>query len=156
MKSVDELDLRIMSKLAENQMARYERIAKDLGVVKGTVAYRINRLIKRGIVRGFSFIPDYDALDLKVSFLGLFVPPDKNVLNEITKIPSVILACGTAGTHSMIVAIVARDEEEQNRIIGQIRALEPSLKVDSVSTIFDCPLFINPSRSELFESLLKE
>jgi len=155
MKGVNELDLRIMSKLAENQMARYERIAKDLGVVKGTVAYRINRLIKKGIIRGFSYIPDYDTLGLKVSFLGLFVPPDKRLLNEIREVPNVILACGTAGTHSMVVAIVTRDEEEQNRVIGQIRALEPRLKVDSVSTIFHCPLFMNPSRSELFEMLLK-
>jgi len=156
MKTIDELDLKIMSKLAENQMARYEEIAKDLGVVKGTVAYRIKRLIKRGIVRGFSFIPDYDVLGLKVSFLGLFVPPDKRVLDEISMIPNVIFACGTAGTHSMIVAIVARDEEEQNRVMGQIRSLEPCLKVDSISTTFKCPLFMNPSRSELFEVLLNK
>jgi len=61
---LDEIDLKILKMIQNNAKMRLEKIAEYLHVPKSTVAYRLKRLEKMGIIRGYHVYIDPLMLDL--------------------------------------------------------------------------------------------
>jgi len=54
-RALDKRDRGILFQLDANSRKPYAAIAKELGISKAAVGYRVNRLVKRGIIKGFFF-----------------------------------------------------------------------------------------------------
>lgn len=50
---MDKTDKKILKLLNKNLRPRYSKISKDLGITENAIKYRINKLQKAGIVRGY-------------------------------------------------------------------------------------------------------
>jgi len=129
---VDEIDLKIIEKLAVNARATYSEIASEVGLSDVAVMKRIRKLEQEGVIRKYTVIVDPAKLGFsKVSLTGINVAPDKlfDVVEELKKRDYVKQLLVTSGDHSLIALVFARSSEEMIRIHDEISRIEGVLKV---------------------------
>jgi Lrp/AsnC family transcriptional regulator for asnA, asnC and gidA len=129
---VDEIDLKIIERLAVNARATYSEIASEVGLSDVAVMKRIRRLEQEGVIRKYTVIVDPAKLGFsKVSLTGINVAPDKlfDVVEELKKRDYVKQLLVTSGDHSLIALIFARSSEEMIRIHDEISRIDGVLKV---------------------------
>ena len=69
------LDYKILSELMKNSKTSDRQLAKRLGVSQPTVTRRRARLEKEGIIKEYTFIPDFTKLDYHIMAITLFRYP---------------------------------------------------------------------------------
>ena len=129
---VDEIDLKIIEKLAVNARATYSEIASEVGLSDVAVMKRIRKLEQEGVIRKYTVIVDPAKLGFsKVSLTGINVDPAKlfDVIEELKKRDYVKQLLVTSGDHSLIALIFARSSEEIMRIHDEISRIDGVLKV---------------------------
>uniref|UniRef100_A0A7J3XYR4 Lrp/AsnC family transcriptional regulator n=1 Tax=Thermogladius calderae TaxID=1200300 RepID=A0A7J3XYR4_9CREN len=129
---VDEIDLKIIEKLAVNARATYSEIASEVGLSDVAVMKRIRKLEQEGVIRKYTVIVDPAKLGFsKVSLTGINVAPDKlfDVIEELKKRDYVKQLLVTSGDHSLIALVFARSSEEIMRIHDEISRIDGVLKV---------------------------
>jgi Lrp/AsnC family transcriptional regulator for asnA, asnC and gidA len=129
---VDEIDLKIIEKLAVNARATYSEIASEVGLSDVAVMKRIRRLEQEGVIRKYTVIVDPAKLGFsKVSLTGINAAPDKlfDVVEELKKRDYVKQLLVTSGDHSLIALVFARSSEEMIRIHDEISRIDGVLKV---------------------------
>jgi len=81
---IDEIDIRILSILRENSKQTNLEIANRLQTSEATIRRRINTLIQKGIIHGFSVYIDYSLIENSVkAYIHLKV--DSGLLEKIVK-----------------------------------------------------------------------
>ena len=129
---VDEIDLKIIEKLAVNARATYSEIASEVGLSDVAVMKRIRKLEQEGVIRKYTVIVDQAKLGFsKVSLTGINVDPAKlfDVIEELKKRDYVKQLLVTSGDHSLITLIFAKSSEEMMRIHDEISRIDGVLKV---------------------------
>src|SRR3981081_2859586 len=71
MEEVDELDARLLLLLTDDPRLGGLECARQLGVARGTVQARLDRLERRGVLRGFP--PDLDLAAMGYALTGFVV-----------------------------------------------------------------------------------
>ncbi len=71
MAELDEIDLHIISKLLKDAQTPYKDIAKELNITRQTVAKRVKKLIKNGIITGMHCSVDYQKIGYPIMALIL-------------------------------------------------------------------------------------
>ena len=59
MSNLDELDLRILAELSADARTSFVDIGKKLNLHPNVVAYRVNKLRRTGIIKGYTLDLDY-------------------------------------------------------------------------------------------------
>ena len=123
---IDERDRQILSLLLENGRIPLKEIGKKLGISDVAVKKRIDKLEKAGIIKGYTANIDPKALGFSIiSLTGVDVEPGD--LIRLARILSskkyVKSAWITAGDHSIMLEIWAKDSEEMERIIKEIEGM---------------------------------
>jgi DNA-binding Lrp family transcriptional regulator len=120
---IDALDARLLRALAETPRAGVMELARQLEVARGTVQARLEKLQRRGVVRGFS--PDlnlraigYDVL----AFVTLEIAQGRlaDVVEHLASIPEVLEVHATTGPGDLHARIVARTNEHLQHVIGAV------------------------------------
>jgi len=146
---LDRLDWEILRELAHNSRQSLRKIARKLGVSVNTVSSRIKELEKKGIIKKYTIVIDYEKLGfdltaiIEVSILkGKLI----DVENEIAKLPGVCAVYDVTGlTDAMIIARV-KNRRELNSLVKTILKME---YVDKTNT----HVVLNTVK-ESFESVL--
>jgi len=121
---VDTLDVRLIELLAAEPRVGVLEASRRLGVARGTVQARIDRLQSRGVVTGFG--PDIDpaALGYQVmAFVTLEIRQaggHDSVAARLALISEVLEAHTITGTGDMLCRVVARDNADLQRVIDTI------------------------------------
>lgn len=120
---IDGLDNRLLQALAASPRAGVLELARQLGVARGTVQARLDRLQDRGVVTGFG--PDLDLAGLGYSVLGfttLEIAQGRlaDVVDHLRDIPEVLEAHGTSGTADLHCRVVARTNAHLQEVINRI------------------------------------
>ncbi len=123
--SLDVYDRKLLFALAQNCRLPYSYIAKQVGLSRDAVRYRLHRLQEQGVVQGFRTLVDIDRLGfLNVHlFLQLNQPgvEVERTLVETFKAYSFVRAIiKFSGKYDFELAIVARDMKDCERIISTI------------------------------------
>jgi DNA-binding Lrp family transcriptional regulator len=98
-------------------------LARQLGVARGTIQARLEKLQRRGVVTGFS--PDLDLRALGytvVAFVSLEIAQGRleDVIDHLSKIPEVLEAHATTGQGDLLCRVVARTNEHLQDVINGI------------------------------------
>ncbi len=120
---VDQLDRRLLAGLAANPRAGILELARQLGVARGTVQARLDRLQRRGIVTGFGPDLDVEALGYEVlAFTTLEIAQGRlhDVVEHIREIPEVLEVHGISGAGDLHCRVVARTNRDLQRIVNHI------------------------------------
>jgi DNA-binding Lrp family transcriptional regulator len=120
---VDALDARLIATMAEHPRIGLTEAARRLGVARGTVHARLDRLMGRGAITGFGPELDLAALGYPIlAFVSLEIAQGRleEAVDWLRDIPEVLEAHGTTGQRDLLCRVVARDPGHLQDLIGRI------------------------------------
>lgn len=122
----DRLDARLVTLLAEQPRTGVLECARRLGVARGTVQARLDRLQARGVITGFG--PDVDPAALGygvTAFVTLEIAQGTGhrvVAQHLAGIPEVLEVHTVTGQGDLLCRIVARSNSDLQRVIDEMVA----------------------------------
>ena len=125
MSSVDSLDRRLLASLPDVTRPGVLELSRRLGVARGTVQARLDRLQARGVVGGFGPYVDLTALGYTVlafTTLEIAQGQDAGVIGALARIPEVLEVHKTTGPGDLLCRIVARTNEHLHAVLEQVLA----------------------------------
>jgi DNA-binding Lrp family transcriptional regulator len=121
----DEIDHKIIARLAENSRESYASIGGSVGLSTAAVKRRVDRLRSEGAIRRFTVDVEPAALGWTIeAFVELYcegrVPPDR-MREMVTSIPEVARAYTVTGEADGILVVRAEDAAHFEKVLGVIR-----------------------------------
>jgi DNA-binding Lrp family transcriptional regulator len=121
---VDRLDAEIVALFAQEPRVGVLEASRRLGVARGTVQARLDRLTRLGVVRGWGPEIDTGALGFSVTaFATLELQQGVGhsvVARHLRTIPEVLEAHTITGSADMMVRLVARSNADLQRVLDQV------------------------------------
>ncbi len=120
---VDGLDARLIAALAATPRAGVLELARQLGVARGTVQARLDKLARRGVITGFGPDLDLDALGYEVmGFTTLEIAQGRlqDVVEHLRDIPEVLEVHATSGPGDLHCRVVARTNSHLQQVVNRI------------------------------------
>ena len=121
---IDDLDRRLLGLLAQDPHVGVLGASRTLGVARGTVQARLDRLTRTGVIRSFAPAVDPTALGYPVTaFCTVEIRQGKGhgpVVEHLTAIPEVLEAHTITGSGDLVLRIVARDNADLQRVLDAI------------------------------------
>ncbi|MDO3703756.1 Lrp/AsnC family transcriptional regulator [Micromonospora sp. C28SCA-DRY-2] len=133
---LDDLDARLIELFAEEPRIGVLECSRRLGVARGTVQARLDKLVERGVIAGFG--PDISpaAIGFAVtSFVTLEISQRHGhdpVAAHLTAIPEVLEAHTITGSSDLLCRIVARSNTDLQRVIDQIVSYEGITRASTI------------------------
>jgi DNA-binding Lrp family transcriptional regulator len=120
---IDELDARILAALREQPRVGVLEISRQLGVARGTVTARLEKLQARGVVTGFG--PDLEPAHmgypvLAFVFLEIVQGRLDDAVADLREVPEVLEAHGVTGQRDLLCRVVARDNGHLQEVINRM------------------------------------
>lgn len=120
---IDQLDGRLLELLADEPRIGVLEASRRLGVARGTVQARLDRLKASGVIRGFG--PDVDpaAIGYPVTaFATLEITQGQGaaVRAHLAGVPEVLELHTTTGSGDMLCRLVARSNADLQRVIDRV------------------------------------
>lgn len=121
---LDDLERRLLSLLDAEPQIGVLGASRRLGVARGTVQSRLDRLVARGVVTSFAPQLDPAAMGYPVTaFCTLQISQGMGpepVLRHLESIPEVLEAHTITGDGDLMLRVVARDNADLQRVIDQV------------------------------------
>jgi DNA-binding Lrp family transcriptional regulator len=118
---IDPLDARLLLMLRAHPRIGLVEVARRLGVARGTVQARLDKLQARGVITGFG--PDVEPARMGypvLAFVSLEIVQGR--LNEavegLMRVPEVLEAHGVTGDRDLLCRVVARDNTHLQEVIN--------------------------------------
>lgn len=133
---IDELDARIIELFAAEPRVGVLEASRRLGVARGTVQARLDRLHARGAVIGYG--PDVDPAALGygvTAFVTLEIRQAGGhdpVAERLARIPEILEVHTITGVGDMLCRVVARTNADLQRVIDAIVAAEGVMRASTV------------------------
>ena len=133
---LDALDGKLLAMLAEEPRIGILEVSRRLGVARGTVQARLDKLIARSAIRGFGPEVSPAAIGFGVmSFVTLEISQrygHSAVTAHLTDIPEVLEAHTITGSGDLMCRIVARSNADLQRVIDQIVGYEGIVRASTI------------------------
>jgi DNA-binding Lrp family transcriptional regulator len=120
---IDELDARLLQELDEAPRVGVLELSRRLGVARGTVQARLDRLVGRGVIASFAPTLDPVALGYPVTaFVTLEISQGrgKTVLAHLNAIPEVLEVHTITGQGDMLCRVVAGSHDDLQRVLDRL------------------------------------
>ncbi len=133
---VDGLDARLIALLTAHPRIGVLECARRLGVARGTVQARLDRLTERGIIRGFG--PDLSPAALGygvTAFVTLEIRQSRGhdpAAAHLATIPEVLEVHTITGAGDLLCRIVARSNADLQRVIDQVVAYDGIVRASTI------------------------
>ncbi|PQZ89032.1 AsnC family transcriptional regulator [Arthrobacter sp. MYb227] len=125
---IDALDVSLIELLTDEPGLGVMECSKRLGVARGTVQNRLNRLHESGVISRIAPQIGPSAMGYPViTFCSLQIKQNfgqTEVAAELAKIPEILEMHTVSGTSDMLVKIVARSTKDLQRVLDAISATE--------------------------------
>jgi DNA-binding Lrp family transcriptional regulator len=133
---LDELDARLIALLAGEPRIGVLECSRRLGVARGTVQARLDKLVERGVIGGFGPEISPAAIGFGVtSFVTLEISQRHGhdpVTAHLAAIPEVLEAHTITGSSDLLCRIVARSNTDLQRVIDQIVSSEGITRASTI------------------------
>jgi DNA-binding Lrp family transcriptional regulator len=131
---IDDLDARLIAALAGAPRAAVLDLARRLGVARGTVQARLDKLQQRGVITGFG--PDLSPRALGydvVAFTMIEIAQGRlaDVVDHLRAIPEVLEAHGTTGPGDLHCRLVARNNEHLQDVINRVLEVQGIVRTET-------------------------
>ena len=124
---MDALDARLLLLLTDEPRLGVLECSRRLGVARGTVQARMDRLEARGVLVGFPPALDLAAMGYGLTaFAVLEIAQGKraSVAGRLRDIPEVCEVHATTSEGDLLVRMVAKDNDDLQRVIDQVVDVE--------------------------------
>ncbi|MDQ2068133.1 Lrp/AsnC family transcriptional regulator [Xinfangfangia sp. CPCC 101601] len=131
---MDQLDHNLLAELRINGRASVPQLATLLGVARGTVQKRLDRMIAEGIIKGFTVrLREVDRGTL-IRAIVMIELGGRNIpaaISSIKKLPGFANLSNTNGAWDMVGEIEVGTMNELNILISTVRRMEGVLKTET-------------------------
>jgi Lrp/AsnC family transcriptional regulator for asnA, asnC and gidA len=138
MSEIDKIDLDIVDYLMQDGRMTSSEIARKIGnVSERSVRYRIDRLLREGVIK-ISAIADPRAIGfMVVADVFLEVESDSiiNVAKEMTKYECISYVACAIGESDVSVQVVGRDNDEIYRFVTDVIGKVPGVRKTTTSIV---------------------
>ncbi|MBD0292758.1 MAG: Lrp/AsnC family transcriptional regulator [Jiangellaceae bacterium] len=120
---VDDLDTRILQLMTDEPKVGVLGASRRLGVARGTVQARLDKLISSGVIRSLAPSVDPTALGYRItafSTLEIRQGERSAVADHLARIPEVLEVHTITGPGDLLCRIVARDNDDLQRVIDDL------------------------------------
>lgn len=131
---IDELDRRLLVELAKDPRMGMLELSRRLGVARGTVTSRVEKLRRRGVIIGFGPELGLEALGFPVQALSTITVTQgrlDEVVGHLRRVPEVLEVSVTTGDGDLLVRLAARSNQHLLEVLEGILKLE---QVDRASS----------------------
>jgi DNA-binding Lrp family transcriptional regulator len=141
---LDEIDERILGELADNARATFAEIGEKVSLSAPAVKRRVDRMLDRGVLKGFTTVVDRNALGwnteayVQVYCHGNIAP--ERLRSAWVDIPEVVSAATVTGTSDAMLHVLARDMQHLEEALERIRStadIERSESIVVLSNLID-------------------
>ena len=114
---LDDKDRAILTELQKDARRSTKAIAKDLNIPRATVHERIKRMMDKGIIKGFTVVPDYSQLGepvtafILISFLPNNDVSQRELAGKIAGLDGVQEVHLISGEHDILIKVRGRSME---------------------------------------------
>lgn len=133
---IDALDARLIALLAEEPRIGVLECARRLRVARGTVQARLDKLVGRGVIRGFGPQISPEALGFTVmAFVTLEIRQSRGhdpVSAHLATIPEVLEVHTITGLGDLLCRIVARSNADLQRVIDEVVAYDGIVRASTI------------------------
>lgn len=132
---IDELDARLLRELDESPRVGVLELSRRLGVARGTVQARLDRLVERGVIASFAPTLDPVALGFEVTaFATLEISQGmgRTVLDHLTSIPEVLEVHTITGQGDMLCRLVARSNDDLQQVLNRVTEFPEIVRTSTV------------------------
>jgi Lrp/AsnC family leucine-responsive transcriptional regulator len=123
---LEEIDLRLVTLLARDGRMSFTDLARETGLSVSAVHQRVRRLEKRGVIRGYAALVDYDEIGLPLTAFISITPYDPAAPDDAPERLShlaAIEAChSVAGDESYILKVRVASPVALGELLQQKRA----------------------------------
>ena len=133
--SVDELDARLLHALDAAPRVGVLELSRRLGVARGTVQARLDRLVERGVIAGFGTSLRPNALGYDVTaFATLEIRQGRGpqVLQHLRDIPQVLEVHTITGQGDMLCRVVARSNDDLQHVLDAVTQYPEIVRTSTV------------------------
>lgn len=126
MPDLDDLDRKLLSALRIDAREPAAALARRLGVSRGTITQRIERLQRTGVIIGFTTRVREDAGgDVRaVSFIELEGRATERVIARLRGLPEIVSLHTTNGGWDLVAETRTTSLAEFDRVLSRIRSVE--------------------------------
>ncbi|GBC69275.1 Regulatory protein AsnC [archaeon HR01] len=135
---LDDLDRRILNLLYEDGRMSYAEIGRRLQASENTIRMRVEKLVKKGVIRRFAALVDPRAVGLNNSAaVMLRIDPERleNVLKELADMREVYNIYQLSGDYDAIAVIMCRDLQHLQNVVLDIKKLKGVNDVNTLITL---------------------
>ncbi len=123
----DDLDRRIIAHLRVDGRASLSKLANALGVARGTVQNRLDRLLETGALLGFTVRvrEDYDDLSVRaVMMIEVMGKSTTQVIQRLRGIVEIRTLHTTNGNWDLVADIHAANLSDFDRVLREVRMID--------------------------------
>jgi len=118
---IDQLDARLLLTLRAYPRVGVVEVARRLGVARGTVQARMDKLAARGVITGFG--PDVEPSKMGypvLAFVSLEIVQGRleEAVAGLERVPEVLEVHGVTGDRDLLCRVVARDNTHLQDVIN--------------------------------------
>ncbi len=124
---MDDLDHRLIAALRGNARASLSELSKRLGVSRGTVQNRLNRLIDAQVILGFTVRLKSGAQTDRIRAIMMIEVSGKNtrkVVQALRGLPQIHALHSTNGAFDLIAEIETANLAEFDSVLSKVRQIE--------------------------------
>jgi Lrp/AsnC family transcriptional regulator for asnA, asnC and gidA len=124
--SMDDIDRRIINVLQENSRLSFRKIAQHTGVTTATVSARVQELEKKGVIKKYTVLLDYDLLE-KVTLL-VMVDADLSKIAEVAEsvgsLDEVCCVLRVTGRPDLVVLVRCNGHKSAGEFLDTLESIE--------------------------------
>src|SRR3954470_602299 len=118
---IDHLDSRLLLMLRAHPRIGLIEVARRLGVARGTVQARPDKLVARGVITGFG--PEVEPAEMGypvLAFVALEIVQGRldEAVDGLRRVPEVLEVHGVTGDRDLLCRVVARDNGHLQDVIN--------------------------------------
>ena len=119
---IDRLDADLIALLTDEPRLGVFEASRRLGVARGTVQARLDRLQRTGVVKDFAPTIDSHRLGFTVTAFvtAEITQSDLSVVDHLRGIPEVLEVHTVTGSGDLLIRVVARSNADLQRVIDRI------------------------------------
>ncbi len=132
--SIDDVDKEILRMLQDNARTSFRKIAKKLNVSEATVFVRVKKLLKKGVIKGFTAIISPEMLGKNLTaFILINADPKKlqNVLEALSGIDDVYEVYDVTGSYYIIAKVRTEDQKKLAKIIDEVGMIDGIISTET-------------------------
>lgn len=130
----DDHDRTLIGLLRKDGRAPVSKLADIMGVSRGTVQTRLDRLLASGAVLGFTarVRDDYDASQIRaIMMIEVAGRNTTQVINKLRRLPELTVMHTTSGKWDLITEILVDDLPEFDRVLREVRVVDGVLNSET-------------------------